>query len=291
MSGLFRGLGRFLGRNANNLDEATEMGGGLARKFAGRPPLRSGDAVLTEVLPNSGLRMNYRGDGAEILADLDLPRSGVGETNINAIGAPGLTGRGGVDIDFGRGRQVTEVVDDDGLPWGKIARDSSLASGAGLGAIFGTTYVMSEGQKDRQAGDVYGPPEPTPKQKMDQSIPKLEGLTPGEQRLVNKVTATRLTPNEQRLADEQGSTGASSVFALKAPIVIGPDDRRQERTYRIKDGANLSHITGGDQNAIDAIVKANNIANPDLIYAGDRLVIPRGVSIPQQSLNRYLANM
>lgn len=61
------------------------------------------------------------------------------------------------------------------------------------------------------------------------------------------------------------------------------------RTYTIVWGDTLSGIASRFGVSINALVAANGIANPDLIYAGDTIVIPDGSSAraPQQLSGSY----
>ncbi len=50
--------------------------------------------------------------------------------------------------------------------------------------------------------------------------------------------------------------------------------RVKERTYTIMPGDTLTKIAAKFNTTVEALVKANNISNPDLIIAGQTLKIP-----------------
>lgn len=58
-------------------------------------------------------------------------------------------------------------------------------------------------------------------------------------------------------------------------------------TYTIKSGDTLSGISGIYGTTVDAIVNANGISNPDLIYPGQELIIP---NIDARSSDDYVNN-
>jgi spore coat assembly protein SafA len=53
------------------------------------------------------------------------------------------------------------------------------------------------------------------------------------------------------------------------------DDKPYMTIYIVQKGDTLWKIAKRYNVTLDAIIKANNIANPDLIYPGQRLIIPR----------------
>jgi LysM repeat protein len=64
---------------------------------------------------------------------------------------------------------------------------------------------------------------------------------------------------------------------LVIPGVSGPvsgSTSTGSRTYIVQRGDNLSRIAAKYGVTVDAIVKANNLKNASLIYAGQKLIIP-----------------
>lgn len=89
--------------------------------------------------------------------------------------------------------------------------------------------------------------------------------------------------------------GLGMVLALIAVALLASATTGQahaatmSRTYTIVYGDTLSGIAARFGVSIDALVAANGIANPNLIYAGDTIVIPDGSSAgePQQLSGSY----
>jgi LysM repeat protein len=89
--------------------------------------------------------------------------------------------------------------------------------------------------------------------------------------------------------------GLGIVLALLAVALLASATTGQahaatmSRTYTIVYGDTLSGIAARFGVSIDALVAANGIANPNLIYAGDTIVIPDGSSAgaPQQLSGSY----
>lgn len=80
------------------------------------------------------------------------------------------------------------------------------------------------------------------------------------------------------------------MFALLAGTTAGQAHAAtMSRTYTIVWGDTLSGIAARFGVSVDALVAANGIANPNLIYAGDTIVIPDGSSAgaPQQLSGSY----
>ena len=120
----------------------------------------------------------------------------------------------------------------------------------------------------------------------------LEQLKQKYQPVLNTIAKEGAQVNDLSLAGEQLSLGVTAVseasknriwdsikavdpgFAdLKHNIQVEPG----EQTYTVEAGDNLSKISKyfyGDANKYAAIVKANDLADPDKIRVGQKLVIP-----------------
>ena len=120
----------------------------------------------------------------------------------------------------------------------------------------------------------------------------LEQLKQKYQPVLNTIAKEGAQVNDLSLAGEQLSLGVTAVseasknriwdsikavdptFAdLKHNIQVQPG----QQTYTVEAGDNLSKISKyfyGDANKYAAIVKANNLADPDKIRVGQKLVIP-----------------
>ena len=61
-----------------------------------------------------------------------------------------------------------------------------------------------------------------------------------------------------------------SATGLKSKMSL----RMRDQTYTILAGDTLTKIASKFNTTVDALVKANNISNPDLIIAGQTLKIP-----------------
>ena len=120
----------------------------------------------------------------------------------------------------------------------------------------------------------------------------LEQLKQKYQPVLNTIAKEGAQVSDLSLAGEQLSLGVTAVseasknriwdsikavdptFAdLKHDIQVQPG----QQTYTVEAGDNLSKISKyfyGDANKYAAIVKANNLADPDKIRVGQKLVIP-----------------
>lgn len=61
------------------------------------------------------------------------------------------------------------------------------------------------------------------------------------------------------------------------PTSTPTKDKALTRTYTVQEGDSLGYISKlfySTPNAVDKIIKANNITNPNLIKVGDKLIIP-----------------
>ena len=98
------------------------------------------------------------------------------------------------------------------------------------------------------------------------SIATRYGTTINAVARANGLSNTRLIYAGQRLTiPTGGSSGGSASSATSG-------------TYTVRRGDNLSAIARRHGTTVNAIVRANGLANPSYIYAGQRLVIPGGGS-------------
>jgi LysM repeat protein len=74
---------------------------------------------------------------------------------------------------------------------------------------------------------------------------------------------------------------ASATGTTPVPTPAGEDGDVQlasnEILYQVRQGDTLWAIARTYNTTVDAIVKRNNIPNPNLIYVGQRLIVPKGV--------------
>ena len=94
------------------------------------------------------------------------------------------------------------------------------------------------------------------------------------------------TPATANAQTSSGSTGiinaqSGSAFggSLRDLIILeelfdGGLSGSNESTYTVRPGDTLSQIAAMFDTSVGAIVRENNISNPNLIYVGERLVIP-----------------
>ncbi len=73
------------------------------------------------------------------------------------------------------------------------------------------------------------------------------------------------------------TTGPTPVPPVATPV---PPQPPQQGTYVVQPGDSLSKIARQFGTTVDALVQANNIANPNLIYVGQVLIIPGGTVPP-----------
>jgi LysM repeat protein len=75
------------------------------------------------------------------------------------------------------------------------------------------------------------------------------------------------------IAQANGIENPDLIFAGQTLCVpVGP----AVRIYRVRSGDTLSGIAQRFGTTVDALVEANGIENPDLIFPGQRLLIPQG---------------
>src|SRR5207244_730433 len=76
------------------------------------------------------------------------------------------------------------------------------------------------------------------------------------------------------------AAAATKPAASQAPTVTATPEGS---AYTVKDGDTLSGIASGNGTSIDAIVKANNLTDPDKLQVGQKLVLPPPSSPPPAS--------
>jgi LysM repeat protein len=74
-------------------------------------------------------------------------------------------------------------------------------------------------------------------------------------------------------ASTGASTAAKSVATL-APPPPTPTTTPPQNAYTVKSGDTLSGIAAQNGTTVDAIVKANDLQDPDMIQTGQQLVLP-----------------
>lgn len=113
-------------------------------------------------------------------------------------------------------------------------------------------------------------PQPTPGGWVDYTIRSGDTLS--------GIASARGTSAEE-LARVNGIADPNKIYAgqvIRVPSTSTPGSRH----YRVESGDTLSEIAAKFDTSVQAIVSANNIANPDLIYPGQFLDIPAGGGAP-----------
>ena len=73
------------------------------------------------------------------------------------------------------------------------------------------------------------------------------------------------------MATVAAATAAPASSAPLAPTV-------ESATYTVQAGDTVSKIAAQNNTTVDAIVKANNLTNPDKLQVGQKLSLPAGAS-------------
>lgn len=75
-----------------------------------------------------------------------------------------------------------------------------------------------------------------------------------------------------------GSTASPTSAPTLAPTSLSPSPTAEGTTYVVQRGDTLARIAARFGSSVSAILRANNLANPDVIYVGQRLIIPAGTT-------------
>lgn len=91
----------------------------------------------------------------------------------------------------------------------------------------------------------------------------------------SKPTATRVVPPTDTPTPEGGSPSAPPPQGTATPTPPIPVETRTGRTtHVVRSGENLSQIAARYGVSVEAIVQANGLEDPSLIYSGQTLIIP-----------------
>lgn len=91
--------------------------------------------------------------------------------------------------------------------------------------------------------------------------------------------AARYGTTPQAIVQANGLRNANYIFAgQRLTIPTGGGSTAAGGTYVVRPGDTLSSIAARHRTTVNAIVRANGLANANYIYAGQRLVIPGGAS-------------
>ena len=88
--------------------------------------------------------------------------------------------------------------------------------------------------------------------------------------IANDVIAGKYGNGEERKKKLEEAGYNYDTVQNKVNEILGASS---EKTYTIKDGDTLSEIAKKYNTTVDKLAKDNNISNPDLIYAGQKIVI------------------
>lgn len=104
--------------------------------------------------------------------------------------------------------------------------------------------------------------------------------TPGAGTTPVQAAVAGATPAPTR--QPASATGTAATGTTPAPTPSGNAGDIQlasnEILYQVRQGDTLWAIARTYNTTVDAIVKRNNIPNPDRIYVGQRLIVPKGVA-------------
>lgn len=114
------------------------------------------------------------------------------------------------------------------------------------------------------------------------SLTPMAALPPAE---ANGAATALVTPVEAGVAADSPTTAAATAAAAAAPTATL--DPANQQIYTIQSGDSLSAVADRFGTTLDAIVKANELSDPNVVYVGQRLIIPVGagdqIPAPQQT--------
>ncbi|MGB3768164.1 MAG: LysM peptidoglycan-binding domain-containing protein, partial [Phormidesmis sp.] len=87
-----------------------------------------------------------------------------------------------------------------------------------------------------------------------------------------------------KVADASVAATQSESAEVTAPVVTAYAPTPETSSYRVQSGDTLRSIASSLGTTPDAIVRANSLINPDVIFVGSTLVVPVSQSAPQPAI-------
>lgn len=95
--------------------------------------------------------------------------------------------------------------------------------------------------------------------------------------LVISVAVYQTMPRFLQARTTPQATKVAPAAMVTPPLT--PSEKPNEITYVVKPGDTLSDIAFKHDSSVEAIMRANNLSNADLLYAGQKLIIPLGIAL------------